>query len=301
MIIMDYSQVCISNIFAFQKDLKRNMDQQRTDEAVNIIRHAILSSIKFYKKKYGKEYGELVIACDGRNYWRKEVFEYYKASRAKNREKSDLDWKLVFDTMSTLREDLTQYFPYKVIHIDRAEADDVIAALSIWTQGNGFIQQGLVEEPQKVLILSSDKDFKQLQKYPNVRQWSPMQKKFIDGGKPGEYLIEHIVRGDSGDGIPNMYSKDDVFMIEGERQTPVTAKKLARFIELGFGACENDEQRRNWNRNQVLVDFDYIPVDVTAYIIDTYIKQPINGNKTSIMNYLIKNKCRLLLDEIEEF
>jgi len=298
---MDYSQVCISNIFAFSKDLKRNMDQQRTDEAVNIIRHAILSSVKYYKKKYGKEYGEMVIACDGRNYWRKEVFEYYKASRAKSREKSDLDWKLVFDTMALLREDLTQYFPYKVMHVDRAEADDIIAVLTKYVQSNELIQQGLMEEPQKVLILSSDKDFKQLQKYPNVRQWSPMQKKFIEGGKPGEYLVEHTVRGDSGDGIPNIYSKDDVFMNDSDRQTPVTAKKLARFMDMGVNACENDEQRRNWHRNQLLVDFEFIPEDVSKLIIDIYTSQPINGNKTTIMNYLIKNKCRLLLDEIEEF
>ena len=301
MILLDYSQVCLSNIFAFQADITRCLKTDRQDEAVNIIRHAVLSSIKFYKKKYGKEYGNMVIACDARSYWRKEVFAHYKASRAKNREKSDLDWKFVFETLAFIREDLEKYFPYKIVIADRCEADDVIAVLTKWVQSNELTTSGLFEEPQKVLVVSSDKDFKQLQKYSTVRQWSPMQKKFVEGGKPGEYLIEHIVRGDSGDGIPNLFSKDDVFVNAEDRQTPVTAKKLARFMEGGFDACENDEERRNWQRNQLLVDFEFIPEDITKTIIDTYRSKKVLGDKMSVMNYLIKNKCRLLLDELEDF
>lgn len=300
MIILDYSQVALSNILSFQRDLTKGKTDN-TEAAINIIRHAVLSSIKFYKKKYGKEYGEIVIACDGRQYWRRDHFEFYKGSRKKNREKSDLDWKLIFDTLSDIREDLIQYFPYKVVHIDRCEADDVIAALTKWVQNNDLVTEGLYEEPQKVLIVSSDKDFKQLHKFGNVKQWSPMQKKFVESPKGNEYLIEHIVRGDSGDGIPNIYSKDDVFMNEGDRQTPVTAKKLAKFQELRIDACENEEQRRNWQRNQLLVDFEFIPEDVRQSVIDTYTGLKPKGDKMSIMNYLIKNKCRMLLDELEEF
>jgi hypothetical protein len=229
------------------------------------------------------------------------VFEFYKAGRAKARDKSDLDWKFVFETLATIRDDLEKYFPYKVLHLERCEADDIVAVLTKWTQSNGYIQQGLMEEPQKVLIVSSDKDFKQLQKYSNVRQWSPMQKKFIEGGKLGEYLIEHTVRGDGGDGIPNIFSKDDVFMNDADRQTAVTAKKLARFMELGKDACENDEQRRNWDRNQKLVDFEFIPEDIASTIIDSYENKKVLGDKMSIMDYLIKNKCRLLLDDLEDF
>ena len=94
MILLDFSQVSVSNIFAFQTEIVRSLKDNKPEEAVNIIRHAVLSSIKYYKKKYTKEYGQMVIACDGRNYWRKEVFAYYKAGRAKTREKSDLDWEL---------------------------------------------------------------------------------------------------------------------------------------------------------------------------------------------------------------
>ena len=297
MILVDYSQVALAAILTFQRELKGT-----ESEVKNLIRHVTLSTIKSYKKKYGKDYGEMVICCDGRKYWRKEYFEHYKASRKKNREASDLDWKLIFDTLSEMREDLRNYFPYRVIHVDRAEADDVIAVMAKYLQDNLLIQEGLVEEPQKILILSSDKDFKQLQLYPTVKQWSPMQKKYITASKQEirDFMVEHIVKGDTGDGIPNIFSKDDVFVI-GERQKVCSAKRLAEFIENGEAACRNDEEKRNYARNQALVDFFFIPQDVQQSIIDAYLNTKPNNDKMKIMNYLMENRCRLLLDEIEDF
>jgi hypothetical protein len=171
-----------------------------------------------------------------------------------------------------------------------------------YTQENLLVQEGLVEEPQKVLILSSDKDFKQLQLFNNVKQWSPMQKKYITATNKEitEHKIEHIVKGDTGDGVPNILSKDNVFM-EGERQKPMSAKRLQEFFEKGFDACKNDEERRNWHRNATLVDFQFIPPDVSEDIINTYINTQPSGDKMTIMNYLIEHRCRLLLDELEDF
>jgi len=298
MIILDYSQIALSNILPFQNDIKR----QSADEIKNLIRHSTISTIKSYKKKYGKEYGEIVIACDGRNYWRKAIFPHYKAHRKANREKSDLDWGLIFDTLAELRTDLIENFPYKVLLIDTAEADDIIAALTDYTQENLLVQEGLFTEPQKVLIVSSDKDFIQLQRNKNVRQWSPMQRKFVEGSarEIQEYTIQHIVKGDSGDGIPNILSKDDVF-VSGDRQRPFSAKRLPEFFEKGIEACKNDEERRNYQRNQQLVNFDYIPEALCKTIISSYEDTKPKGDKNSVMNYLIKHQCRLLLDEIEEF
>ena len=297
MILIDYSQVALAAILTFQRELKGT-----ESEVKNLIRHVTLSTIKSYKKKYGKEYGEVVICCDGRKYWRKEFFEYYKGMRKSNREKSDLDWGLIFDTLSEMRTDLATYFPYKVLHVDRAEADDIIAVMTKYAQDNLLVQQGLVEEPQKILILSSDKDFKQLQLYPTVKQWSPMQKKYITATQKEiiEHKIEHIVKGDAGDGVPNILSKDDVFMV-GERQRPMSTKRLQEFFENGFIACKNDEERRNWHRNATLVDFDFIPEDVSKTIIESYINNKPTGDKMAIMQYLIEHKCRLLLDELEDF
>jgi hypothetical protein len=297
MILVDYSQVALAAILTFQRELKGD-----EAEVKNLIRHVTLSTIKSYKKKYGKDYGELVICCDGRKYWRKEFFEFYKGMRKSNRDKSDLDWKLIFDTLSEMRTDLATHFPYRVIHVDRAEADDIIAVMTKYLQDNLLVQEGLVEEPQKVLILSSDKDFKQLQLFSNVKQWSPMQKKYITATHKEiiEHKIEHIVKGDTGDGVPNILSKDDVFM-KGERQKPMSAKRLQEFFDNGFIACKNDEERRNWHRNSTLVDFDHIPADVSEDIIKAYINTQPSGDKMAIMNYLIEHRCRLLLDELEDF
>jgi hypothetical protein len=297
MILIDYSQVALAAILTFQRELKGD-----EAEVKNLIRHVTLYTIKSYKKKYGKEYGEMVICCDGRKYWRKEYFEYYKGSRKKNREASDLDWKLIFDTLTEMREDIAKHFPWRVIHVDRAEADDVIAIMTKWLQDNQLVQEGLMEETQKVLILSSDKDFKQLQLYPTVKQWSPMQKKYITASKQEirDFMVEHIVKGDTGDGVPNILSKDDVFMV-GERQKPMSAKRLAEFIENGESACRNDEEKRNYARNQTLVDFQFIPEDVQKSIVDTYLSNTPKGDKMTVMNYLMEHRCRLLLEELEDF
>lgn len=281
--------MCVSGILAFSSDLKKGTDIDKE----NLIRHVVLSSIKSYKKKYGKEYGDIVIACDSRNYWRKEVFAHYKGSRKKAREASELDWSFIFNTLSKIKADLIEYFPYKVISVDRCEADDVIAVLTESTQEFG--------QYENVMIVSSDKDFKQLHKYDNVKQYSPMLKKLINVSQKElkAWLIEHIVKGDAGDGIPNIFSNDDVFMV-GERQKPVSAKRLAEFVSVGFAACKSEQERINWSRNVQLVDFAYIPMDVKDSIMAAFEVTP-KGDKNAIMNYLIKNKCRLLLDEIQEF
>jgi len=298
MIIIDYSQVAIANIFAFQSDLKKTSENKA--EAVNIIRHAILTGLKYYKTKYSDKYGEMVLACDGKKYWRKQLFPYYKAGRSKTREKSDLDWKLIFDTISSIRDDLVEHFPYKVIHIDTAEADDIIGTLCKWTQTGGMVDRGMFEEKQPVMIVSSDGDFKQLHKYDNVSQWSPIQKKAVHCPNPKTYLAEHIAKAGD-DGIPNVLSPDDVFVTEGTRQNKMTSAKLERFITLGRDACENDEQRRNWDRNNQLINLDMIPPDIELSILESFLTQKPKGSKMSIYNYFIKHRCRLLLDSIEEF
>lgn len=297
MILVDYSQTSLNAILSFQRELRGG-----DDEIINLVRHIILSTLQSYKKKYGKEYGEMVICCDGRDYWRRDFFPHYKAGRKKAREASGLPFKLIFDTMSQMREDLAKNFPYKVVHYDRAEADDIIAVLSEYTQDNLLIQEGLEETQQKVLIISSDHDFKQLHRFNNVRQWSPRVKKFIVAEK--NYMttghIEHLVKAGD-DGIPNILSPDDIFLQEGVRQNVMSAKRLAEFVENGIDACRNDMEKRNWHRNSTLIDFRFIPEDIKNNIVEQYLSSNPKNDKMAIMNYLIKNRCRLLLDNIEDF
>ena len=297
MILVDYSQVALASILAIQRELKGGDEQ-----VVNLIRHVVLNTLQSYKKKYGQQYGDIVIACDGRQYWRRDMFPYYKGNRKKARDESSLPWKLIFDTITQLKEDLAQNFPYKVINVEKAEADDIIAVLCHYSQENIFVQVGIIEDKQPILITSSDHDFKQLHRFDNVRQWSPKTKAFIPREKNymTEGHIEHIVKAGD-DGIPSILSPDDIFMQEGVRQKPVSAKRLAEFKEKGFEACRNDDERRNWHRNERLIDFKYIPQDIYDQCTEAYINTKVVRDKTQIMNYLIKHRCRELLNNLEDF
>lgn len=297
MIILDYSQVALATIFMFEKDLISGDIEGNKD----LLRHAIISSILSNKKNFQGEYGtDIVLACDGFNYWRKTDFPQYKAGRKKAREDSKLDWKFIFEVMSEVREDIKENFPYKVIRVERAEADDVIACLVKWTQTNDLSSSGIEEIPKKTLIISSDGDFKQLHKYSNIRQYSPMFKKYVEKPKSVlDYLRTHIAKGDKGDGIPSILNPDNC-LVEGVRQKPMQSARLDEFIKYGIDACKNDVEKRNWQRNERLISFDKIPVEIEESIIGAF-NQPVNGNKTMIYKYLIKNRMRLLLNDIDSF
>ena len=295
---MDFNQVALANIFQFQSDLKKSSNNP---EAANIIRHAVITGIKSFKKAYGAKYGEVVIACDGKNYWRKSIFPYYKAGRSKARSRIDIDWDVVFGTIDSVREDLHNYFPYRTIHLDTIEADDIIATLCKWTQTNGHVDRGMFEEKQTVLIVSSDGDFKQLHAYDNVRQWSPTQKKFVNSPHPKSELLEKIATGDSGDGIPNVLSSDDVLVTEGVRQKKMMKSRLEQFTERGRDACVTDEERRNWDRNNQLINLATIPAEIEQKIVDTYVNNRPKGDKMSVYEYLVKHRMRLLLSDVDEF
>lgn len=296
MLLIDYSGVCIAHIMQFKDDLKEG---RVNPEAVNIIRHAILTGVKSYKKKFSG-YGPIVLACDGQRYWRKDVYPFYKIKRKSARDESSLDWKLIFDTMSELREDIKNHFPYKVIHVDSAEADDIIAVLAKYTQDHELKDVGLFEEKRPVMIISADHDFKQLQKYDNIKQWSPSQKSYVKSSNPTRDLIEKVITGDTGDGVPNICSQDDIFTVEG-RQTPFRKSRIDDFVRRGRDACKDDRERHGWDRNIKMIDFESIPEDVKSEIVRQYEDYIVKGDKMSVYNYLVSKRCRLLLNEIEEF
>ena len=250
-----------------------------------MLRHMILNSLRFNRNKFNENYGELVICCDGKNTWRRDVFPYYKRNRKESRAASGYDWSLIFEILNTIRAELTEHFPYKVVHLDRAEADDIIAVLA----------RNWIDE--KVLILSGDKDFMQLQKYENVSQYSPVQKKYLRVKNPQEFLFEHIARGDIGDGIPNCLSKDSTF-VSGDRQVPVTKKRLAEWMEAGEVNYKNGEV--GFTRNQRLIDFDYIPEDLAKDIVEEYIKAE-TPDRRGLFDYFVHNKLSKLMENIQEF
>jgi len=300
MIIVDFNQTAISTLMAELAG--------RTDVEIrkDLIRHMIINAIRSYKVKFGAEFGELVIACDNRKYWRKDKFPYYKASRKKARQDSGFDWKLIFDTLSEIKAELHQFFPYQVIDVEGAEADDVIAVLALWTQTNDFKNSvGLFgePEPQPVLILSGDHDFIQLQKYKNVSQFSPIHKKWI---KPDQsiqhYLMEHIIKGDKGDGIPNILSADDTFITDA-RQRPITTKKMEPWLSINpdeFTTHVDTETARNFQRNRYLIDFEYIPDTIRNNIIGAWQDQP-RKDRSQLLNYFMEHKMKNLIDSLGDF
>jgi 5'-3' exonuclease len=289
MIIIDLNQVMISNLM-MQLGNHTNADIEE-----NMVRHMVLNSLRSYKSKFGEDYGELIIACDNTNYWRKQMFPYYKANRKKTQEKSELNWKAIFECLNKIRQELKDYFPYKVIDIESAEADDIIATLVFETADNPF-DDILIDD---ILILSADKDFIQLHQRPYVKQYDPIRKKWITHEDPKRYLAEHILKGDSGDGIPNVLSNDNCFVI-GERQKPLTQKKIDAFIELGLEGKFDHPQARNYARNKQLIDLSMIPKTIKEKILEAY-KSQEEKNRDKMFNYFIANKLKNLMEHIGEF
>lgn len=284
MILVDLNQVVISNLM---QQIGGNKSTMKLEE--DLIRHMVLNSLRSYSRKFKQEYGDMVICCDNRTYWRRKVFPLYKANRKKDRDASTLDWGLIFDTMAKLRAELKEFFPYKVIDVEGAEADDVIATLV-----------KVYSPSQKILILSSDKDFTQLQKYKNVKQYSPIMSKFIKTDDPIQYVREHILRGDKGDGIPNFLSPDDTFVI-GARQKVINSKKLKEWLEQTPETfCTNDSMLRGYKRNQMLVDLDFIPEEITTAIVEAFdAAKP--SNRQRMLNYFIEKRLKNLIEVIDEF
>ena len=281
MILIDYSQIAISNIIV----------QKLNDE--NMIRHMILNSIRMYNKRYRDEYGQMVICADGMNTWRKDFYPYYKAHRKKGRDESSQDWTEIFRILHLVRDEIKANLPYKVLHMEGVEADDIIGSLVMHTQEFGN------DEP--VMIVSSDKDFIQLQKYKNVKQFSPIQKKMVTDDNPRTYLWNHIMRGDSGDGIPNVLSDDDTFVSE-KNQTPLRQAKIDMWLENADNLREvmDETTYRNFQRNKKLIDLTDIPENHQQLIINTFIEQPL-AMKMKVLNYLIKKRCNQLIEVVEEF
>jgi hypothetical protein len=292
-ILIDYSQLVIASCLAFGSDMDKGKD---TKKAIDIIRHATLSSLLKYKTDYSAKYGEVILCADGGKNWRRDYFPYYKASRKGSREKSNTDWNTIFSFASELLGELRTIFPYRAIKVDEAEGDDIVAVLTKYLTENDTVQQGLVSDPAPILIVSSDGDFKQLHKFKNVRQWNPLMKKFVAKPEP-DFLLEKVIKGDAGDGVPNVLSPDNIFTVEG-RQKPVTAKVMDRFkSQNGL----SDVEQRNFQRNRTLIDFDYIPNEVQEKILSVYNEQQPKRDLNAIMNYLMEHRCRLLLNDLQAF
>lgn len=284
-ILIDYNQVILASLFASIG----NHTDVAADE--NIIRHMFLNSIRANRKKFSEEYGEVVICADGKNTWRREAYPYYKANRKKSRDESEMDWNALFDIINTIRSELKDFFPYKVIHIDHCEADDIIGTI-IHEYGSE-----LNIGSEKFLILSGDKDYIQLQNYANVDQYDPIRKRWIRSDNPDQYLKEHIIKGDTGDGVPNILSADNCLAI-GDRQKAMTKKRMDLYIQ---GPEQMDEETlRRYHRNKMMIDLSEIPQKYQDIILEEYNKDKEVGRE-QLFNFFVKKKLKHLLTDIQDF
>ena len=280
MILIDLSQIMVASTM-----MSMGKDQSEVD--INMVRHMILNSLRMYRSKYHEEYGELVLCCDGRHSWRKEHFPQYKAARKSNREADNRDWTQIFGCLDTIKSELKEFFPYKYIQIDESEADDIIGVLA---RGAGT---------EKVMIISGDKDFIQLQIYKNVKQYSPITKKLIVDRNPAKYLKEHIMKGDSSDGVPNILSADNC-IVDKIRQKPMSKKKIELWIDQEPEDFCNEEQLRNYHRNMKLIDLQFTPLDIVDQIGKQFDVTP-QGKRSGLLNYFIERKLNNLIQDIGEF
>ena len=286
MILVDMNQVTISNLM-MQLGSKRDNE---LDE--NLVRHMVLNSIRGYRSRFHEAFGEMVLCYDSKKYWRRDYFPNYKSNRKKDRANSGLDWNTIFETLNNIRDEIKETFPYKVLEVEGAEADDCIAA----------IVQHVAETPSEfehILILSGDKDFIQLHKYNNVQQYSPTVKKFIKDINPDIYIREHVLKGDRSDGVPNFLSPDNTFVDE-LRQKPLTKKKLETWIDLEPTDYCSDEMLRNYQRNKTLIDLECIPSDLKVKILEEY-QNAEHGDRSKLLNYFIKKRLKNLMNDIGDF
>lgn len=284
MVLLDLSQVMISNIMT---QVGSYTDAIQPD----LVRHMVINTIRSLKSKFSGQYGELIIACDDKKYWRREVFPPYKGNRKADREKSNIDWPALFDTLNAVKQELHDHFPYRVIQVEGAEADDIIGTLC-----HEF--GSYLNNDSEILILSGDKDFVQLQQYGNVSQYDPIRKKEITSSDPHKFTQHLILSGDRGDGIPNVLSADNS-IIDGLRQKPLRESMIDQLLKTEESNLSEDI-RRNWIRNRTLIDLHYIPDHLRKSIINQYHSQA-NKPRDKIFNYFIQHKMKVLMEHINEF
>ena len=277
MILLDFSQTMIGTFMAMGKG---NVVVEE-----DLLRHTVLNTIRQYKHQFRHvDHGGFVVCCDSAQNWRRDSFPEYKAGRKKKRENDTTDWNSLFNFLHEMIDDLRTYFPYKVMKVDRAEADDIIAVL---------VEDNPVNP---ITIISSDKDFIQLQKYEGVQQWSPLTKDWVKGD-PDASLWEKLIKGDTGDGVPNILSADDTFVVEGKRQRPISTKKMELWKTDKDSWTE--DMHRNFNRNETMVDLSKTPESIRINIINQFKEQvPQYGR---LMEYFVEKRLKNLMEHIEEF
>ncbi len=281
MLLLDMSAIVVANATALTA-LGNPLDE-------NMVRSIMLSQTLHYKNKYGAKYGSPIMCFDSQDYWRKDLFEHYKMNRKKARQQSKFDWIEFAKLYDLVKEEFREYVPYLFLEVSKCEADDVIAVLAMYSK-------------EDVMIISGDKDLVQLQQgRPHVKQWSTSTKKLIN--KKNYSLIEHIMKGDTSDGIPNILSDDDTFMCDHKRQKNMTKVMIkdAESMRIPHNICPTADSLDRWKMNQTLIDLNKIPPEYVKDIKRVYVNQMQNRTKDNLVAYFTKFNLRIMYGKLKEF
>jgi len=287
MIIIDMNQISLASLM-----MHLNMTKSKEPDE-SMVRHMILNSVRMYRTMFNDEYGEVILTYDSKHYWRRDFFPQYKSNRKKNRDADSKDWNAIFEILNKIKAEIKDNLPYKFLEVYGAEADDIIATLCKYTQTEKDRSRN-----EKIIIVSGDKDFIQLQKYVNVKQYSPILKKYVNGHNPDTYIKEHILKGDTSDGIPNVLSPDNTF-VDGLRQRPLGKKKIENWLDINIDDLQ-DEVKRNYQRNDKLINLDKIPEELEKEIMVNFCEAPC-GDRSKLLNYFIQSRLKNLTETIGEF
>lgn len=297
MILFDLSQILNANVSMMDSN-------EPIDEG--LLRHMVLSTIRKNMRKFKDEYGpDVVIAVDMKDSWRRTAFPYYKGNRKKS---SKINWTKVYEHFNTIIAELEEFFPYRVVYVEKAEADDVIAVLVKHLSAGSEDSIVMTSEVEPIIIISGDKDFQQLHRYPNVKQWSPVMDKFLKTSDPEAFLIDHVINGDKGDGVPNVLSDDDTYTSETKRARAMTEIRRKTLFDSrgmpipgnGIDGVPYTTIMRNWKRNASLIDLNNIPEPLADQIVTRYESEAGKG-RSKMFNYFITRRLRQLQDSIMDF
>lgn len=262
----------------------------RQDFTLSFVRHVVLSSIKNTRNQFvAAPQLETVLCCDAKTNWRKEVYPHYKANRKKIRQSMVFPWTEFSEYYEIVKQELIQVLPYKILQIERCEADDIIAVLT----------HTLTSEGKKCIIFSADSDFAQLHN-SSVIQYSQMKRGWVNWPNPQAELLRKIISGDTGDGVPNVLSDDDTFVNPDKRQKQMRAENLKMLVE-AVGEGKEDtlpiEIQTNIARNRKLIQLnkDSIPEDIWSEIVAKYTEYQVP--RADLYKYLSEHNLKLIMKD----
>lgn len=295
--LLDFSQIIMAAAF---QEFGENAKFPKV--TTPMLRHLVLNSMKKNIKDFKKQgYQNMIVCVDNSKsgYWRRDYSDYYKRNRSKDREDSMFDWEGLFNAMHIIIDELETNMPYTIMNKDKIEADDHIAVLTEFLTSKGH----------PVVIVSSDGDFTQLHKYPNVKQWSPMQKKWVKT-KSGDSLLDcvtKVVKGDKKDNVASIKVRGDFWLtkIQGERTPSTTEKELLAIAENYYDLDKiesmlTEAQYKRFLENRILIDMDFIDADIKASILERYNNYKVPP-KSRVYPYFVKSGLSKLTQVVADF